>query len=317
MFYHIFYNYCLFFIKVVTILIILIILIYFFLNVKKFKSGITIKNINKQYLYMQKDFHAVICEKKINKTKIKNLFLLYKKNKLLQFNKIFVINFNADIYAKQIFIIKQIISTVILVSDRFDQVFLKLTSSGGFISNYGLAANEFERFRKFGIKLVVSVDLIAASGGFLIAVVGNEIIAAEFAIIGSIGVLGIVPNFNKCLEKYNVDIEYHTSGVYKSTLSLFGKNTTSGRNKFIESLNVTHIIFKRFIEKYRCDINIDKIATGEYWYACDAIELNLIDKIQTSEEFILEHIKKYNMYEIVYDITTLKDRVASVIKFFR
>ncbi len=175
---------------------------------------------------------------------------------------------------------------------------MKLTSNGGFVNYYGFAASQLNRLKSKNIKITASVDLIAASGGYLMVSVADKIIASNFAIIGSIGTLGIVPNFYKLLKKHDIDIEHHTSGSYKSTLNILSKNTDIGRIKFIKNLNRTQKIFKDIIKKNRSNLNIDEVSTGEYWYAVDAINYKLVDKIQTSDEFIFENLNKFNIYEI-------------------
>ena len=110
------------------------------------------------------------------------------------------------------------------------------------------------------------MDKVAASGGYMMACVADRIIAAPFAIIGSIGVVAQVPNFNRLLKRNDIDVELHTAGEYKRTLTLFGENTEQGRNKFREDLNETHQLFKSFVQQMRPVLDIDRVATGEYWY---------------------------------------------------
>ncbi|HIH2763862.1 MAG TPA: protease SohB, partial [Candidatus Azoamicus sp.] len=212
--------------------------------------------------------------------------------------------FNGDINASEIKNLKKILSIIILNKLNVDEVLLKLTSSGGIVTNYGLAATQLKRLKNENIKLTISIDTVAASGGYMIACVADKIIASQFSIIGSIGVLGVIPNINKALNKHNIEIEYHTSGKYKKTLSLIGENTEDGRKKFIESLENTHFLFKSFIKENRNNINIEEISTGEYWYGIDALKLNLIDKIQTSDEYILEKMSENNIYEIKFNDKT-------------
>lgn len=66
---------------------------------------------------------------------------------------------------------------------------LRLESPGGVVHGYGLAASQLQRLRQAGVRLTVAVDKVAASGGYMMACVADRIVAAPFAIIGSIGVV--------------------------------------------------------------------------------------------------------------------------------
>ena len=212
-------EYLLFILKLTTIgllpLIIISLILYMFKTQQK--NNINIININKKYLSLQKHFYQNTCNKKTYKENAKHLQNSYKTLKKSITSNLFIINFNGDINAKNIIYLKDIISTIILIGKKNDEVLLNLTSGGGLINNYGLAASLFKRIKNNNIKLTISVDLIAASGGYLIASVADKLIASQFAIIGSIGVIGVIPNFNKLLNKNNIEIEHHTAGEYKST----------------------------------------------------------------------------------------------------
>lgn len=310
-----FYDYILFILEIVTILFFFLILFFLLYFIKKNKNDIFIDDLNKKYFLIQKNMCDIIFDKNKKKNFLKKLYFNYKflkKNK----QNLFVIVFDDSFDDEKVFFFRKLITYIIFIVKDGDEVLLKLNSVGGFVNKYGLLSNELERLRKHNIYFTVSVDLAAASGGYLMASVANKIIASEFAIIGSIGVLGIVPNFNKFFKKNNIDIEYHTAGKYKSMLNIFTKNTVDGRVKFITSLNITKTLFENFLKKYRV-LDIDKVANGEYWYGICAINLNLIDKIQTSEEFIFENLTKFNIYELcMLDKFNNKNIFNSLRKFF-
>jgi serine protease SohB len=147
----------------------------------------------------------------------------------------------------------------------------------------------------------------------MMACVANKIIASPFAIIGSIGVLAQVPNFNKLLKNKGIDFEQHTAGNYKRTVTMFGENTDKDREKLVEQLQDIHILFKDFITTNRKNIDIDKVATGEYWYGPKALELNLIDGIMTSDEYILSMINEFEIFHIQYKkLKTLSDKISKI-----
>ncbi len=215
--------------------------------------------------------------------------------------KLFVIDFIGDIKASRGEALRREVSAVLSVCDKEkDKVLVNIESPGGMVSNYGLAASQLSRFRYHGIHLTCSVDKVAASGGYLMASVANEIIAAPFAIIGSIGVVAQVPNFHRWLKKHDIDFELVTSGEYKRTLTVFGENTDKGREKFQEDLEDIHRVFKEHIGEYRKAVNLEEVATGEHWLAKDAFRHKLIDKLTTSDEFIIAKLNDYDIIKVEY-----------------
>ncbi|MGH8456673.1 MAG: protease SohB, partial [Stenotrophobium sp.] len=187
--------------------------------------------------------------------------------------RLFTFNFDGDLHATAATALREEISAVLQVARKEDEVLLRLESEGGLVHAYGLAASQLTRIRERGIRLTVAVDMVAASGGYLMACVADKIIAAPFAILGSIGVVAQLPNFNRLLKKHNVDFELHTAGQYKRTLTLFGENTDEGRAKFEEELEDTHALFKSFVTENRPGMDMEKIATGEHWYGTRALTL--------------------------------------------
>lgn len=176
---------------------------------------------------------------------------------------------------------------MLAVAKPQDQVVVRLESPGGVVHGYGLAASQLQRLREKQIPLTVAVDKVAASGGYMMACVADKIVAAPFSIIGSIGVVAQIPNFNRFLKSKEIDIELHTAGQYKRTLTLLGENTEEGRQKFREDLNETHHLFKDFVHRMRPALDIDQVATGEHWYGTQAQEKGLVDEVGTSDDLLL------------------------------
>ncbi|CAI3101660.1 putative protease SohB [Acinetobacter calcoaceticus] len=213
--------------------------------------------------------------------------------------KIFVLDFKGDIQASAVENIREEITLILATAKAGrDRVVVRLESPGGMVHGYGLAAAQLVRLRDAGFHLTICVDKVAASGGYMMACIANEIITAPFAIVGSIGVVAQVPNFNRLLKQHNVDFELYTAGQYKRTVTMFGENTPEGKAKFEEELQQTHVLFKHFVEKYRPQLNVDKVATGEHWYGEDALNLNLVDKLQTSDEYLLALLTQHDVYVI-------------------
>ena len=225
--------------------------------------------------------------------------------------RIFALNFDGDIQASAVDSLREEISAVLQVARKDDEVLLRLESEGGMVHAYGLAASQLQRLRDKGMKLVAAVDKVAASGGYMMACVADRIIAAPFAVVGSIGVVAQLPNFNRLLKKHEIDFELHTAGQFKRTLTVFGENTEAGRAKFQEEIDDTHELFKSFVAQHRHGLDLDKVATGEHWFGARALALKLVDEIKTSDDYLLERIKDADVYEISYrQKQSLADRVA-------
>jgi serine protease SohB len=179
-------------------------------------------------------------------------------------------------------------------------VVVKLESGGGMVHSYGFASSQLARITAAQIPLTVCVDKVAASGGYMMACVADKIIAAPFAVLGSIGVVAQIPNFHRLLKKHDVDIEMITAGEYKRTLTMLGENTEHGREKFVEDIEDTHELFKEFVSSQREQIDIVEIATGEVWFGLRALEVKLVDELQTSDDYLWQQAANSDVYEVEY-----------------
>ena len=214
--------------------------------------------------------------------------------------RVFVLDFHGDIKASEVTALRECITAVLLVATDADRVLLRLENPGGMVAEHGLAASQLARLRERKIPLTVAVDKVAASGGYLMACVADRILAAPFAVLGSIGVVAQLPNFHRVLERHGVDFELHTAGDYKRTLTLFGENTDAGRDKLREQLEETHRLFKDYIAEYRPALDLPRVATGEYWHGRQALELGLVDAIQTSDDYLLEVRADADLLQLKY-----------------
>lgn len=199
---------------------------------------------------------------------------------------LYVIDFDGDARASQVDELTSKVNLILAKATDKDEVIIKLTSPGGVVNGYGLCASQLERIRNKGINLVACVDTVAASGGYMMVCVASKIVAAPFSYVGSIGVVAQIPNFNKVLKNHDVEYEQVTAGKYKRTLTMFGENTPEARDKFKQEITLIHNRFKAIVAKYRTKLDIENIATGEYWLAEDAKELNLVDQISTFDEYL-------------------------------
>jgi serine protease SohB len=225
--------------------------------------------------------------------------------------RLFVLDFHGDLEASRVAALREEISALLQVAQPRDEVLLRLESAGGVVHGYGLAASQLSRVRERGLTLTVAVDKVAASGGYLMACVASRIIAAPFAILGSIGVVAQLPNFNRLLREKHIDFELHTAGEYKRTLTLFGENTEAGRAKFREELEHTHALFKAFVAANRPQLPLERVATGEHWYGSQALELKLVDEIRTSDDWLLQRVKEADVYQLRYRLRrSLRDQLV-------
>ncbi len=214
--------------------------------------------------------------------------------------RLFVLRFQGDIWASAVAALREEVTAVLMIAVPQDEVVLLLESPGGVVHGYGLAASQLQRLRDHGISLTVAVDKIAASGGYLMACVAQRVIAAPFAILGSIGVVGQMPNFNRLLKNHEIDYELITAGEHKRTLTMFGENTDKGREKFREDIETTHALFKDFVRIHRPAVDIERVSTGEHWYGLQALDLKLVDAVRTSDDYLREASAEADLYELKY-----------------
>ncbi|PRO69053.1 protease SohB [Alteromonas gracilis] len=217
-------------------------------------------------------------------------------------SRLYVIDFKGSMDANEVEHLREEITAILCVANKDDEVLVRLESGGGVVHGYGLAASQLQRIKEKGIKLTIAVDKVAASGGYMMACVADNLLASQFAYIGSIGVLAQLPNFNKLLKKNDIEFEQHTAGEFKRTLTVFGENNDEGRAKFKEEIEEIHVLFKDFVQSQRPDMNIDKVATGEYWPGIKAKALGLVDDITTSDDYILSHYPAREIFSVKYSV---------------
>ena len=314
-------NYGVFVLKIITVLLVIGGIAAVIFNLKQRREGslgeLQINDLSEEYKENSKklrDFHlseeafkqAEKAQKKADKEKAKAEKALRKKGEKIEEERkphLYVLNFKGDIMASETTSLREEISAILSVADpATDEVLLRLESPGGVVHGYGLAASQLTRLKQKGIKLTVAVDKVAASGGYMMACVADKIVAAPFAIIGSVGVVAQMPNIHRFLKKRDVDVEIMTAGEYKRTMTIFGENTEKGRQKFQQELEETHALFKQFVVQNRPRVDIDKIATGEHWYGQQAPELNLVDEIATSDDLILQAIEDKSVLSVKYAV---------------
>lgn len=287
-------EYGLFLLKVITLVIGLLLTVAgLFAIGKKGKSKLEVLSLSKA----QEETRKKLLQETKKTQKLKQI---EKKKKEIKLEKpiAYVIDFHGDIKASQADSLRELITAILTVVEPHDEVVVRLESPGGTVNGYGLAASQLQRIRDKNISLTVCVDKIAASGGYLMACVANQLVAAPFAIIGSIGVVAQLPNFHRWLKKNNIDVELLTAGEFKRTLTLFAENTNKGRQKFQEDLEAIHHTFKNYILNNRPQLDVNKVSTGEHWLAKDALDLNLVDRLQTSDDYLAEKNENFDIFHL-------------------
>lgn len=302
-------EYAMFLAKFMTvagvIIIVVAVIVIFFVSHSKMahEDHIEIRHLNQKYEQLELMLKSAILPKKQLKKELKDYKKEHKekeKHPDTDKKRLFVLRFHGDIRATEAASLAEEITALLMIASQGDEALLVLESAGGTVHGYGYAASQLSRIKDKSITLTVAVDKVAASGGYMMACVADRIIAAPFAIIGSIGVLGQIPNFNRLLKKHDIDFEQISAGKYKRTLTLFGENTEEGREKFRQELEETHELFKTFVKENREQVNIETIATGEHWYGQKALELNLVDEIKTSDSYLIEAAESSDLYEVIH-----------------
>jgi len=275
----------------------------------KNEEKITVKDINKRFKKYKQALLTSILDKKALKKELKNEAKLADKNSTLP--KTFVIDFKGDMKASAVDELRETITATLSVATKQDEIVVTLESPGGMVHGYGLAASQLQRIKDAGIPFTICVDKVAASGGYMMACLADKIIAAPFSIIGSVGVVASLPNFNKLLKKNSIDYYQVTSGKYKRTVSLMGDITDEGLSKFKEEIEETHGLFKDHIKKFRPQVDVDKIATGEHWYGQVALTLKLVDELGTSDDYLLKQTQTRAVKQICYQTKkSFKEKMA-------
>lgn len=226
-------------------------------------------------------------------------------------SRLYVMDFDGDIRASEVEKLRREITAVLTTATAEDEIMVRLESGGGMVTSYGLAASQLDRIRDRKIPLTICVDKVAASGGYMMACVADKLVAAPFAVLGSIGVVAQIPNFHRLLKELNIDFEMLTAGKYKRTLTIFGENTDEGRQKFIEDIERIHGQFKQYVSERRPQLDIEQVATGEIWSGQDTLDMHLADQLATSDQYMIDACEEREVLLLSYkERKKLMDRLS-------
>lgn len=314
------YEYGLFLAQAVTFVAAILILVAGLVSIGQrqraelHEGHIEIRHLNEKYNQIGESIRAAVADphnlkeqkkadKKAEKAKAKDAKKKRKKTDTSdeeRRKRLYVLSFDGDIRASATENLREEISAVLPQIEKGDELLVKVESPGGMVHSYGLASSQLQRIKTAQVPLTIAVDKVAASGGYMMACVADRIIAAPFAVLGSIGVLAQLPNFHRLLKKNDIDFELLTAGEHKRTLTMFGENTDKGREKFVEELEETHGLFKSFVSTNRPSLDVAKVATGEVWYGQNALEEGLIDELETSDSFVQSHLSDWDVFEVKF-----------------
>ena len=303
--------------RAVTVLIVIVVILSFAAAMRsrgRTRSGeLSVTSLNEFYTDLKESIEYNV----LDKAQLKALKKAHKlkeqqaKKTVTEKKRIYVLDFDGDIKASAAQNLRHEITALLSIAQPTDEVVLRLESGGGMVHSYGFAASQLARIRQAQIPLTVCIDKVAASGGYMMACIGDRILSAPFAAVGSIGVVAQIPNIHRLLKKNNIDVEVLTAGEYKRTLTTLGENTEPARQKFLEELQTTHDLFKQFVSQYRPQLDIDAVATGEVSQGTDAQRLALVDILQTSDEYLSAHAQEADVFLLEYiQKKSLQERVG-------
>ena len=302
-----FAEYGLFLLKAVTIVAAVVIIIGAAASVSRKAShqeGLEVEDLNKKFQEVSAALKQAVMKKADWKKEAKSIKEKRKSEAKSDATRgrAFVLDFKGDLKASAVPSLREEVSALLEIVGSDDQVVVRLENHGGVVHEHGLAASQLARIRDRDIPLTVVVDKVAASGGYLMACVANKIVAAPFAILGSIGVIAQLPNFNRLMDSHGIDFEMVTAGKYKRNVTMFGENTDEDRAKLKEELEDVHTLFKGAVGRYRPDLDLDTVTTGEHWYGTRALELGLADEISTSDELLANLAQDNDLFRIAWKV---------------
>ena len=299
----------------VVVAIVMVLLVVAVLRQKGQRSAghLSVRKLNEFYRELREHLEDSVLHKDQLKRQRKAEAKAHKaeQKKPVDKPRVFVLDFDGDIKASATEQLRHEVTAVLSMAQPTDEVVVRLESGGGMVHAYGLASSQLARLRDAGLPLTVCVDKVAASGGYMMACVANRVLAAPFAVLGSIGVVAQLPNVHRLLKKHDIDVEVLTAGEFKRTLTVFGENTDKGREKFQEDLELTHQLFKGFVSRYRPQLDIDKVATGEVWLGLSALEYELVDGLQTSDEYLARRANEAEVFQLRFiNRKSLQERIG-------
>ena len=140
-------------------------------------------------------------------------------------------------------------------------------------------------------KVIVAVEDVAASGGYMIALAGDEIIADPSSIVGSIGVISAGFGYVNLLEKLGVERRVYTAGTNKMILDPFQPEKKSDIQYLRSIQDEIHDTFVDMVKDRRGDVisgDEKEVFSGRFWTATTGQSLGLVDRIGDIRSIVKE-----------------------------
>ena len=173
--------------------------------------------------------------------------------------------------------------------DEVRAIVLRVNSGGGSAMASENIWRELQLARESGIPVITSMGDVAASGGYYIAAATDSIYAAANTITGSIGVIGIVPNFNGLMnDKLGVSFDTVNTGRYSNAFSTVIPLSSREKEFIDEGIDEIYRLFVRRVAEGR-DLPLERvrqIAKGRVYTGEDAVDIGLVDRIGGLDEAI-------------------------------
>lgn len=195
-------------------------------------------------------------------------------------------------------------------------VVISINSPGGSATASDIIWNYINTLSKIK-PTIVYIKSIGASGGYYIAVGANKIIASPFAIVGSIGVAGIIPKISKFKQKYGINFYVISQSKRNKLLNPSESSSLEDQQILKRNINQVYKIFLQRVAQGR-QLNINKVETlaeGKVYLATDAIKYKLIDKLGTLDIAISEALQLAKVSNIKeYKIQKYEDDEINILE---
>jgi len=175
-----------------------------------------------------------------------------------------------------------------LSDDSVKAVVLRVDSPGGSVFASEIIAHEIQALQVAGKPVVASMGSVAASGGYLISVVADQVFASPATVTGSIGVFGMFPTYQRTLDAVGVTTDGVGTTPWSGQLRPDREMSGPMKQLFQLIINDTYDDFISDVAEQR-DMEkefVDSVAQGQVWTGQDALKHGLIDALGTYEDSI-------------------------------
>jgi protease IV len=197
-------------------------------------------------------------------------------------------NIGSDRFAKELQALRE--------DDSVKAIVLRVNSPGGSATASEVILREILLTREQK-PVIVSMGNVAASGGYWIASGANRIFAEENTITGSIGVFGMLPNFQKIGNNHGIAWDVVKTGNFADIDSVSRPKTPQELQLYQQSVAKTYDLFLKKVSQYRNlpKQKVHEIARGRVWSGKEAVKIGLVDSIGGLESAIADAAATANL----------------------